>query len=328
MKLRLWLSAEKLPSPPGKKVFGNNKLNAFAILSEIGDSGSVLGIKRHRLQTTEVVPQTSSPEWQAITEFEHRSHTEHRLSVDVFHSDVGPLRNESTITTTTTTRPTMTRRVSHRGVPTPEAAQQLCSLFFDVETILSQKDYFILEPIPGSQGGSVTVRLEVVKADVTDFAKSVLRFQLRGSNLGNVVRRGMPSYHFEVRRKHMGRTQEKWCLVYRSETVPSNSNPVWAMMIHGVALDTLCHNHDLDEWIQISIVDVSANWATLGTVETTVREFMERGSEMGPDTEKGLLVTNGKKQRKVGHLVVAQCEVIAPPTEEIPTTPRISLVAY
>ena len=54
MKLRLWLSAEKLPAPQNKKLFGKNKINAFAVVSKISDFGTVMGVRRHRLQMTDV----------------------------------------------------------------------------------------------------------------------------------------------------------------------------------------------------------------------------------------------------------------------------------
>ena len=45
-----------------------------------------------------------------------------------------------------------------------------------------------------------------------DITKAVLRFQLRGFSLASVRRNFMekPDYHFEMRRKHIGRTQESW----------------------------------------------------------------------------------------------------------------------
>ena len=87
------------------------------------------------------VPQTSSPEWYVTTELEHQRGTQNRLSVDIFHTSTGKIPKE-------------TEEMSvHRGFPTLKDTQQLCSVIFDVETILDKKDYCIVEPIPGSSNG-------------------------------------------------------------------------------------------------------------------------------------------------------------------------------
>ena len=63
MKIRIWLNAEKVPAPSSrssssssskKTLFGKGKLNCFAVLSEISDTGSIMGMRKCRIQTTEM----------------------------------------------------------------------------------------------------------------------------------------------------------------------------------------------------------------------------------------------------------------------------------
>jgi hypothetical protein len=52
MRVQILLKAENLPAP--KVRFGKKIPNAFAIVSNVSDVGSVMGIKRHRVGVTEV----------------------------------------------------------------------------------------------------------------------------------------------------------------------------------------------------------------------------------------------------------------------------------
>ena len=54
MRLQLLIRAEKLPLPPSKWQFQKKNPNAFCVVSNLTEIGSVLGIKRHWIGTTEV----------------------------------------------------------------------------------------------------------------------------------------------------------------------------------------------------------------------------------------------------------------------------------
>jgi len=55
MRLQLLIKADKLPAPKAQYSWKMKKApNAFSVVSNVTEIGSVLGIKRHLLGTTEV----------------------------------------------------------------------------------------------------------------------------------------------------------------------------------------------------------------------------------------------------------------------------------
>lgn len=209
-----------------------------------------------------------------------------------------------------------------QGVPVhPEDAEQITSLSFDIETVLSRKDMVIQEPIPGGgRGAVVTIRAEAQQP--SSLSSPSLRFQLRGYQFPD-IRRGMmekPDYHFEIRRKHFGRTQETWVVVYRSAADEGNLNPTWET--DDISLSELCQDN-LDGQVQIKVWDVDkvGYWSALGMVETSVRSMMEAQCRFGNLTrENGFPLTRDGKAKR-GEIVVVRADVVQPSEDLAVATP-------
>lgn len=52
MKVQVFLRAESLPPP--SSFMRRKMLNTFAVISNVSDVGTIMGIKRHRVGVTEV----------------------------------------------------------------------------------------------------------------------------------------------------------------------------------------------------------------------------------------------------------------------------------
>eukprot|EP00540_Astrosyne_radiata_P003530 CAMPEP_0116870130 /NCGR_PEP_ID=MMETSP0418-20121206/28131_1 /TAXON_ID=1158023 /ORGANISM="Astrosyne radiata, Strain 13vi08-1A" /LENGTH=511 /DNA_ID=CAMNT_0004506277 /DNA_START=936 /DNA_END=2468 /DNA_ORIENTATION=+ len=209
----------------------------------------------------------------------HNPETEHRIAVDIFQS---------------------------KGT---EKQEQLVCLFFDLETVLSQKDLYITERIPGSpDGGSVTLRVE----HCANNPPASLRFQIRGYSLPNPrTFLDRPNCCFEIRRKHHGKSQDMWCLVYRSAIEKSTVHPTWEL--DDLDLGVLC-NFDMERYLQIRVLDIDnhGNRHVLGWCETSVQNFMNAKSlTHNCVTEKALQLTSGKGA-KSGQIMVLQAEIVTP----------------
>lgn len=142
------------------------------------------------------VPQCASPEWATVVILEHTRGTEHRIAVDIFHSNLPD--------TETTHKIEHSERRGHLHV---HHAQQLCGILLDVETILSHRDFLLTEKV--AHNCSITVRLEPLCDNEND---RTFKFHLRGLDCQNTRLNFLdrPDFVFEIRRKQRGKTQDTW----------------------------------------------------------------------------------------------------------------------
>jgi len=282
------------------------KPNAFCVVSDVTDYGSVLGIKRRIVGMTEITQNTSSPEWAQIIFLDHTLAQEHRFAIDVYHSNADNPNVKIKFDTDSELI---------RGSPKPKNCEQIGGLLFEIESVLSQPDRTYAQKMPRSNGGKIHVRLEATRMGHGD-PKDLFRFQIRGVNLPN-TRNFMdrPDFKLEIRRKSSGQTQDTWDLVYNSAPCPNTLNPSWDL--DEIPLISLC-NYNFSRELRLTVVDAKASLTgqkqVLGSTDTTLQGLLDAKLPFGvgnSDVTRGLSIRNeAKKDKKLGSIIVIEAKIL------------------
>ena len=247
------------------------------------------------------IPQSCSPDFCKVIILNHRLGTEQKIAIDIFHSknkNVGlPLEQDNT-------------NIVHRGMPQGEYIEALGSSVFDMEAILSQRDFCLTDRLV--KGGKVRVRVEVSKE--TNVVGS-FRFHFRGIDLTNTRRNFMerPNFYLEINRKQRGHGQDFWHPVYRTKITTLTLNPFWEM--DEVTLEIFCNN-DLNRDLRLIILDLDGgNRKPLGLIDTTPAAILENKATLGnADDSKAYMlrkeVDSHVISNKFGKLLVLKAEVL------------------
>jgi hypothetical protein len=306
MKVQISLRAENLPSPKGWMLIKAKKPNMFAVVSNVTDVGSVMGIKRHRVGVTEVVNSTFSPQWATIIFVNHHPGFEHRIAVDIFHSN----NNNSNNNTKEQFKlheifDLRYQGEGHRGIPKPKDATHVTSVLFCINQVFVDcPDWTTEQKIAPS--GKVILHIETNNndRDDRDDDTSRFRFHIRGYSFPSTRRNFLerPDFYFEIFRKF----QMSWWLVYRSRVEKGMLNPYWQE--DQIQLAVLCNN-DFNRELLIQIVDMDGSHRhVLGSFETSVHGLMGAVSTNGNcDTAKAFDVMHGGK--KLGKAIVLTAAV-------------------
>jgi len=312
MKVHVYLKAENLQ--PGASGGGGGGWfsaskkapNTFVDVSAVTGVGSVLGIKRRRLCVTEVVTQTSSPEWTTIPMIDFKPRSEQRIAIDIFQKLTKPSKNIPIIVEHKESHEKGYHGKEHRGTATDfKDAQHVTGVVVSVDEVLSSPNATIVQET--NTGGKVYVHMEI-SSDPDDQSQFV--FQLRGVNFPK--RKPTDFFQFEILCKYTGQTEEQLYLVYRSPKEKANTpDPLWEMEYIPVA--TLC-NQDLnrDLLLRLVSVDGTGRRALLGFVPTNIHA-LEAAVSHHTDVSRGFtLVDKNGNDANVGQVVVLRADVQTP----------------
>lgn len=311
MKVHVYLKAENLqPGSSGGKGgwFSASKKspNTFADISAVTDVGSVLGIKRRRLVVTEVVPQTSSPEWTTIPIIDFKPRSEQRIAIDIFQKLAKSSKKKPIIVEHKDPHEKGYHGNEHRGTATDfKDAEHITGVIVSVDEVLSNPNATIVQKT--NNGGKIYVHMEI-SSDPEDQSQFV--FQLRGVNFPK--RKPTDFFQFEILCKYTGQTEEQLYLVHQSPKEKANTaDPVWEMQYINVA--TLC-NQDLnrDLLLRLMSVDGTGRCTLLGFVPTNIHALEAAVSHHTDVSRAFTLVDKNGKDANVGQVVVLRADVQTP----------------
>lgn len=287
------------------KAFFSKPPNTFAVLSNCSDVGSVLGVKRHRLQATEVVPLSSSPEWATITIIPHQMGTDHRVAVDIFHTNSMEKKHHQE--EVGEHHINFRGKGVHYGTPVPADSEQLCGMLVDIGAVLKTPNMTLKLDIPGTADGRLIVKLEACRPNCDDF--TFFQFHLRGFSFLNPRRTliDRAEFFFEIHRKHFN----DWILVYRSDVEKGGLSPFWKA--ESMSLTTFA-NHDLSRDLRIRVLDLDSKKGDrklLGEFFTTPHGLLGAVTNNGNcDTSRAFPLIRSDTKKKVGQMVVVVAKVV------------------
>jgi len=295
VRLQLLLSCEDLPrinvmrKPP----------NAVCFVAIVTDSGSVMGSQRHRIGVTEIVPQSSCPEFTKVIILNHRLGTETKIAIDIFHCKNVEEEPQWEL-----------NNFVHRGLPQSKGIDSLGSSVLDVEAIMSRPDYCLTDTL--GKGGKLHVRVEVSNETMQPGS---FRFQFRALELPNVRRNFMdrPNFYLEINRKQKGISQDIWHPVYRTKMTSLTLQPFWEL--DSLDLEVLC-NHEIHRELRLMIMDLDgSSRKQVGWVDTTPDSLIDHKATHGnADDSKAYFLTKGMEgqviNNRLGKLIVLEAELL------------------
>jgi len=237
-KVELSLRAKSLKNIAGFR----NVSDPFAIVTLLAPEGS--GKQPRVLGRTEVVDNTLSPDWCKTFIFEYELGHQQHFVVTIYDE-------------------------TKRGDEDLKNQKKMGEVQFEIGGILGS---------PGNVRAKCTKSGGMVYAQIASVTEGAgtLVLSMRGLGLKNVEKTlfGKSDPFFEVSALRESQNDTVWDVVYRSEYIDHNLNPVWKEA--RISADTLCRG-DMAHPVKIELFDYSKSgkYLTMGAFETSMEGLLE-----------------------------------------------------